>query len=122
MYLAQCQRCGVYYLATGARRRNTPPLNINRKHGARKHGGQIKALLKRSIFLSKPLILGIGASKVLPRKGQIGSALMGSLQNSCFFYRGTFLALPLTCLYIPKSARLYLLSQSVRIFLDNHSY
>ena len=37
-------------------------------HGARKHGGQIKALLKRSIVLTKPLILGIGASKVLPSK------------------------------------------------------
>ena len=31
-----------------------------------KHGGKIKALLKRSFFLTKPLILGIGASKVLP--------------------------------------------------------
>ena len=35
-------------------------------HGARKHGGKIKALLKRSFVLTKPLILGIGASKVLP--------------------------------------------------------
>ena len=37
-------------------------------HGAWKHGGKIRALLKRSFFLTKPLILGIGASKVLPRK------------------------------------------------------
>ena len=34
--------------------------------GARKRGGKIKALLKRSFVLTKPLILGIGASKVLP--------------------------------------------------------
>ena len=31
--------------------------------------GKIKALLKRSFFLTKPLILGIGASKVLPNIG-----------------------------------------------------
>ena len=43
-------------------------------HGARKHGGKIKALLKRSCFLTKPLILGIGASKVLPsQKGRAGT-------------------------------------------------
>ena len=28
---------------------------------------KLKALLKRSCFLTKPLVLGIGASKVLPR-------------------------------------------------------
>ena len=27
------------------------------------HGGKIKALLKRPLFLTKPLMLGIGASK-----------------------------------------------------------
>ena len=41
-------------------------------HGARKHGGKLKALLKRSVFLTKPLILGIGASRVLPRRAGRG--------------------------------------------------
>ena len=39
--------------------------SLSQKHGG-KHGGKIKALLKRSLVLTKPLILGIGASKVLP--------------------------------------------------------
>ena len=33
-------------------------------------------------------------------KGQMGSALMGSLQSSCFFDRGTFWVLPLTYFYL----------------------
>ena len=48
------------------------------------------------------------------RKGQIGSALMGSL-HFLFFDRGTFWVLPLTYFYVPKSARAYLCSQSVTI-------
>ena len=42
------------------------------------------------------------------------SALMGSLQISCFL-TGTFWVLPLTYFDIPKSARAYLFSQSVKI-------
>ena len=48
-------------------------------------------------------------------KGQMGSALMGSLQISCFFDRGTFLVLSLTYFYLPESARAYLFPQSVKI-------
>ena len=47
-------------------------------------------------------------------KGQPGSALTGSLRIS-FFDRGTFWILLLTCFYLPKSARAYLFSQSVKI-------
>ena len=46
-------------------------------------------------------------------KGQMGSALTGSLQISCLFDRGTFWALPLTYFCIPKSARAYLFPQSL---------
>ena len=45
-------------------------------------------------------------------RGQMGSALMGSLQISCFL-TGTFWVLPLACFYPPKSAREYLFPQSV---------
>ena len=41
-------------------------------------------------------------------KGQMGSALMGSLQMSCFW------VLPLTYVYLPKSARAYLFPQSAK--------
>ena len=34
--------------------------------GARKHRGKTQALLERSLFLTEPLSLGMGASKVLP--------------------------------------------------------
>ena len=47
-------------------------------------------------------------------KGQMGSALIGSLQISCFFDGGTFWVLPLTYYYLPKSARAYLFPQSVK--------
>ena len=47
-------------------------------------------------------------------KGQMGSALMGALQTSCFD-RGTFWVLPLTHFCLPNSARAYLLPQSVKI-------
>ena len=47
-------------------------------------------------------------------KGQMGSALMGSLQISCFF-TGTFWVLPLIYFCLPKNARAYLFfSQSVK--------
>ena len=42
----------------------------------------------------------------------MGSALMGSLQISCFLTEGV---LPLTYLYIPKSSSSYLFPQSVKI-------
>ena len=45
----------------------------------------------------------------------MGSALMGSLQQfHVFVDGGTFWALPLTCLYLPKSARAYLFPPSVK--------
>ena len=50
-------------------------------------------------------------------KGQMGSALMGSLQSSCFL-TGTFWVLPLIYFYLPKSARAYLFPQSVK----NHDF
>ena len=48
-------------------------------------------------------------------RGQMGSALMGSLRISCSFDRGIFWVLPLTYFYIPRSARAYLFPQSVKI-------
>ena len=48
-------------------------------------------------------------------EGQMGSALMGSLQIAMFFDRGTFGVLPLIYFYIPRSARAYLFFQSVKI-------
>ena len=48
-------------------------------------------------------------------KGQMGSALMGSLQISMWFDRGTFWVLPLTYFCLPKGARTYLFPQSVEI-------
>ena len=47
-------------------------------------------------------------------KGQMGSALMGSLRISCF-WTGTFWLLPLTYFSLPKSARAYPFPQSVKI-------
>ena len=47
-------------------------------------------------------------------KGQMGSALMGSL-HFLFFDRGTFWVLPLSYFYLPKSARAYRFPQSVKI-------
>ena len=57
---------------------------------------------------------GKSASKEWVEKGQVWSALMGSLQIY-FFDRGTFWILPLTCFYIPKSAWACLFPQSVKI-------
>ena len=48
-------------------------------------------------------------------RGQMGSAPRGSLQFSCFFGGGTFWVLPLAYFYLPKSARAYLLPQSVEV-------
>ena len=48
-------------------------------------------------------------------KGQMGSALMGSLQMSVFFDRGTCWVLLLTYVYLPKRARAYLFPQSVKL-------
>ena len=47
-------------------------------------------------------------------KGQMGSALMGSLEPFMFFDRGSFWVLPLIYFYLPKSARAYLFPQSVK--------
>ena len=61
---------------------------------------------------------GRGARTPLPAslgKGQMGSALMGSLQDCMFLDRGTFWVLPITYFYLPKSARAYLFPQSVKI-------
>ena len=48
-------------------------------------------------------------------KGQMGSALLGSLQTLCVFYRGGFWVPPLTYFYLPKSAGAYLFPQTVKI-------
>ena len=45
--------------------------------------------------------------------GQMGSVLTGSLRFSCCLNRGTSWVLPLTYLYLPKSAGAYLFPQSV---------
>ena len=50
------------------------------------------------------------------RKGQMGSALInGVTAKFMVFDRGIFGVLPLTCLYLPKSARAHLFPQSVKI-------
>ena len=48
-------------------------------------------------------------------KRQMGSARMGSLQNSCFLTEGTSWVSPSTYFCIPRSARAYLFPQSVKI-------
>ena len=45
------------------------------------------------------------ASAIFFGKGQMGSALMGSLQTCCFLTEGLFGILPLTYFHLPKSAR-----------------
>ena len=47
-------------------------------------------------------------------RDKMGSALTGSLQISCFL-TGIFGVLRVTCLYLPKSARVYLFPQPVKI-------
>ena len=49
------------------------------------------------------------------RKGANGVSTNGATANFMFFDRGTFWVLPLTCFYLPKSARAYLFPQSVEI-------
>ena len=49
------------------------------------------------------------------RKGTDGVSTSGVTANSSYFDRGTFWVLPLTCFYVPKSARVYLFPQSVKI-------
>ena len=49
-------------------------------------------------------------------KGRMGSALMGSLQVSCFLTEGPFgHSLPFTYFNLPKSARVYRFPQAVKI-------
>ena len=47
-------------------------------------------------------------------KGQLGSALMGSLQIACLLTEGPFGYSRLTYFYLPRSARAYLFPQSVK--------
>ena len=56
-----------------------------------------------------------GAAAGARERDKMGSALIGSLQVSCFLDRGTFWVLPLTYFHLPKSARAYLFPQSVEI-------
>ena len=49
------------------------------------------------------------------RKGTNGVSTNGVTAIFMFVDRGTFWALPLTCVYLPKSARAYLFPQSVTI-------
>ena len=49
------------------------------------------------------------------RKGANGVGTDGVTANFMVFDRGTFRVLPLTCFYLPKSARAYLFPQSVKI-------
>ena len=51
------------------------------------------------------------------RKGTNGVSTHGVTANFMLFDRGTFCALPLTYFYLPKSARAYLFTQSVKISL-----
>ena len=44
------------------------------------------------------------------------SALMGSLQITCFFDRGPFWVFPLTSFYLTKSARAYFFPKSVNMY------
>ena len=47
-------------------------------------------------------------------EGQMGSALINGVTANFMFFDGTFWVLPLTSFYLPKSARAYLFSQSVK--------
>ena len=72
-----------------------------------------------------PFLLGLrhrgeGLREVLG-KGQVGSALMGSLRIVVLFDGGTFGVLPLTYFYLLKSARVHLFPQSVEIHYSCHS-
>ena len=60
-----------------------------------------------------PPIFGSPCGGTVVGKGQMGSALMGSLQISCFLTEGLF-GYPLTYFYLSKSARAYLFPQSVK--------
>ena len=52
----------------------------------------------------------------ITRKGTNGVSTTGVTANFvCFFDRGTFWALPLTCFYLPRSARACLFPQSVKL-------
>ena len=69
------------------------------------------------VFVRVTIVLIIKETKpsACVGEGQTGSALRGSLQILVVFDRGTFWVLPLTYLYLPKSARAYLFPQSVKI-------
>ena len=77
--------------------------------------GSSEAARSASPAVGPSLVANADQSASLARlgKGQMGSALMGSLQF--LFDRGTFLVHPLIYFYLPKSARAYLFSQSVKI-------
>ena len=49
------------------------------------------------------------------RQGTNGVGTNGVNASFMFFDRGTFWVLPLACFYLPRSARLYLFSQAVKI-------
>ena len=76
-------------------------------------GGRWIFSFRLSLFLLVGLAQGF-ACWVLPffGKGQMGSALLGSLQILCFLTEAFFLQVPLTYFCIPKSARAYLFLQS----------
>ena len=61
---------------------------------------------------AKSLVPAGAGSK--PRKGTNGVSTNGVTANVIFFDRGTFLVLPLTYFYLPKSARAYLFPQFVK--------
>ena len=79
---ADRQRGGVARI--GADR--LPPIITNDKIVARNHGGKIKALLKRSFLLAKPLILGVGASNVFSKlslESAAGEAMVLDAMQAC---------------------------------------
>ena len=59
--------------------------------------------------------LTASAASTGSRKGAFPVSTNGVTADVMFFDRGSFWVLPLTYLYLPKSARVYLFLQSVKI-------
>ena len=69
---------------------------------------------RREDLCGTPLTLVNGTQTNEDRKGTSGVSSNGITAKFMFFDRGTFWVLPLTYLYIPKSARAYLFPQSIK--------
>ena len=76
-----------------------------------RYAGKVEVHQARRHNLGRPVQPCRAQSANASGRGQMGSALMGSLQI-LYFLIGTFRVLPLTCFYLPQSA--YFFPQSVK--------